>query len=311
MESCFTYIRCVGRDYSLREDSVAQPRLWRYGLRSATVEKVISGCVWLIGGTSESALLAERLAAAGLPFVVTVATASAQGLYAETAPVFVGALSASEMAEFVQKWRVRCILDASHPFADRVSRQAIALMQSWNNDPNKNDGIDYIRYERIAISSCSQSTVQKPEDNVIYVDSLDNLTKTDILHHQRVLFTVGYRYLAQFAPLRQTSVLFARVLPSVEAISGAIAAGFSSKEMIALRPPVSPAVETALWQQWNITCVVAKASGTAGGEETKRAIAAKLGTQLILVNRPQLMYPNQTNSIPIAIEFCLKALSLY
>jgi len=285
--------------------------------------QVIAGCVWLIGGTSESALLAEALAKAKVPFVVTVATESARGLYAETARVAVGALAVSEMTEFVRAWDVRCVLDASHPFADVVSRQAILLCQGsaialikdqykdQAEDSTQENELAYLRYERSAVSAPSPAVAQNPGDSAICVDSLYELIKTDILQHQRVLFTVGYRYLAKFAPLRQTSALFARVLPSVEAISGAIAAGFSSKEIIALRPPVSSAVEAALWQQWNITCVVAKASGAAGGEKVKRAIAAELGVQLVLITRPQMTYPNQTNSVPAAVEFCLKSLSLY
>lgn len=242
-----------------------------------------------------------------MPFVVTVTTASARELYADTARVFVGPLSASAMVAFVAQWRVRCILDASHPFAHVVSRQAIALVQNSGQEPE----LAYLRYERPTVSAPDCSASQNLEDNAIYVDSLDDLIKTDILKHQRVLFTVGYRYLARFAPLRQTSVLFARVLPSVEAMTGAIAAGFLSQDIVALRPPVSPAVEAALWQQWKITCVVAKASGVAGGEATKRAIAADLGVTLILIKRPPLIYPNQTNSMRDAVEFCSKTLRLY
>ena len=297
------------------------------------------GCVWLIGGTSESVLLAEALAEAGVPFVVTVTTEAARALYTQTMRVVVGALSALEMKAFVEKWRVRCILDASHPFANVVSQQSIALAKSRfdesrltnselaKGEPDKSGPeksmtssspahlqthqLYYLRYERQSISGIERAKVENSENRVTYVDSLEDLIETDILRRQRVLFTVGYRHLAQFAPLRQSSVLFVRVLPSVEAIKGAIAAGFSSKEIIALRPPVSAAVEMALWQQWQITCVVAKASGAAGGEEAKRAIAARLGVWLVLIKRPQLIYPNQTNSISSAVEFCCKRLSLY
>lgn len=289
-------------------------------------------------------LLAEALAEAGVPFVVTVTTEAARALYAQTIytqtmRVVVGALSALEMKAFVEKWGVRCILDASHPFANMVSQQAIALAKSGfdesglakreltKSEPDKSEPeksvtssrpanlqthqLYYLRYERQSILEIERPKVENSENSVTYVDSLEDLIETDILRCQRVLFTVGYRHLAQFAPLRQSSALFARVLPSVDAIKGAIAAGFSSKEIIALRPPVSADVEMALWQQWQITCVVAKASGAAGGEKTKRAIAARLGVWLVLIKRPQLIYPHQTNSVSSAVEFCCKRLSLY
>ena len=130
-----------------------------------------------------------------------------------------------------------------------------------------------------------------------------------------MLFTLGCRQLSRLAPrlthLRQTSQLFVRVLPSIEALSAAQAAGFSTQEIMAIRPPVSLALERALWQQWQISVVVAKASGLAGGEAVKRAIALELGIRLILIERPPILYPQQTNLISGAIEFCVKTLRLY
>ncbi len=195
--------------------------------------------------------------------------------------------------------RVQCILDASHPFACEISQQAIALSQK--------QAIAYIRYERPA-----QTDSALQQDGLLtVVESLESLIASDLLHDQRVLLTIGYRHLARFTALRQTSKLFARVLPSVEAVAGAIAAGFASSEIIALRPPVSLALEKALWQQWQITQVVAKASGQPGGETIKQQVAQQLGVGLILIQRPAITYPKQTSTLSIAVKFCSEALSLY
>lgn len=195
--------------------------------------------------------------------------------------------------------RVQCILDASHPFACEISQQAIALSQK--------QAIAYIRYERPA-----QTDSALQQDGLLtVVESLESLIASDLLHDQRVLLTIGYRHLARFTALRQTSKLFARVLPSVEAVAGAIAAGFASSEIIALRPPVSLALEKALWQQWQITQVVAKASGQPGGETIKQQVAQQLGVGLILIQRPAIAYPKQTSTLSIAVKFCSEALSLY
>ena len=88
------------------------------------------------------------------------------------------------------------------------------------------------------------------------------------------------------------------------ALEAAIAAGFAADRLIALRPPISPDLEKALWQQWRITRVVAKASGQPGGELTKRQIAAELGVQLILIQRPTLAYPQQTADLQAVVQFC-------
>lgn len=259
--------------------------------------------VWLIGGTRESADLARRFSAQGVPYIVTVTTSRAADLYPETAQIRVEKLTAEAMQAFVRQQRVQCILDASHPFACEISQQAIALSQK--------QAIAYIRYERPAQTDSALRSTLRQDGLLTVVESLESLIASDLLHNQRVLFTIGYRSLARFTALRQTSTLFARVLPSAEAIAGAIAAGFASSEIIALRPPVSLALEKALWQQWQITRVVAKASGQPGGETIKQQVAQQLGVGLILIQRPAIAYPKQTSILSIAVKFCSEALSLY
>jgi precorrin-6A/cobalt-precorrin-6A reductase len=245
-----------------------------------------------------------------------VTTAVARQLYPETAEVWVGKLSPQSVEAFIRRWQVRCILDASHPFAEEISRLAIAQRSVSRVSGQK--AIAYLRYERTEVGASSSPTASEDtatEAQIAYVESLNQLLSGDSLLHQRVLFTVGYRQLLQFASLlghlRGRSQLFVRILPSVDAISAVQAAGFSAHETMAIRPPVSMALEKALWQQWQISVVVAKASGAAGGETVKRAIAAELGTQLILIDRPRLGYPKQTNLISEAVEFCSETLRLY
>jgi precorrin-6A/cobalt-precorrin-6A reductase len=90
----------------------------------------------------------------------------------------------------------------------------------------------------------------------------------------------------------------------VTSLEVAIASGFSSERIIALRPPVTAELEKALWHQWDISLVVTKASGTAGGENIKRIIAAELGIPLIVIARPVVEYPQQTSNLLVALEFC-------
>lgn len=278
---------------------------------------------WLIGGTSDSAEIARRLSARSIPYVVTVTTPAARNLYPTEAQVEVGKLSPQTALAFVRQHQVGYIADASHPFASEISNCAIALAQ--------NHHIPYLRYERPAIAPSPTS-----DATVIDVDSIEQLANSSLLKHQRVLFTIGYRHLSKFAHLRQTSKLYARVLPSQRAIVGSLAAGFSPEEIIALRPPVSLALEIALWQQWNISCVVSKASGqlvssllspvdktdkkvnkktnyqaNASGEQVKRQAADRLGIQLVLIHRPAITYPQKTEHIEDVLLFCAEMLSQF
>jgi precorrin-6A/cobalt-precorrin-6A reductase len=104
--------------------------------------------------------------------------------------------------------------------------------------------------------------------------------------------------------------LFARILPSAIALEAAFKAGFTPHNIICLRPPISADLEKALWRQWQISLVVTKASGTAGGEDIKRSVAAELGIPLIAINRPIIKYPQQTSDLSIALEFCRHQLAI-
>lgn len=243
--------------------------------------------------------------------MVTITTPEAKKLYADSLGadsrrVRVGALNPQSVSQFAAQWQVVGILDASHPFACEISQLAIDFAHT--------NSIAYLRYERPAIVDShivGSNIMSAQNDGVVSVSSISQLLESDILRGQRVLFTIGYRYLSLFSGLRPHSQLFARVLPSEEAISGASAAGFSSAEIMAIRPPVSVELEAALWQQWRITRVVAKASGKPGGEDVKRAIAAQLSIPLILIDRPHISYPHRTISLSEAVEFCIKTLKVY
>ena len=277
--------------------------------QACTLHKNCDRSVWLIGGTSESAKLASALLAAHIPFVVTVTTKAARQLYPEPTRVVVGQLTPDRMEDFVRTYCIGCVLDASHPFASVISKSAIATVQQIEA---KNQAIAYIRYERRTVSKGDVQT-SAGCDRTLTFESIETLFDHLQHHKHRILFTLGYRtlvsYASHIAKLRQKSQLFARILPSPAAISAAVAVGFSSKEIVALRPPISYDLEKAIWQRWNISCVVAKASGEASGEIVKRQLAAELDVRLALLKRPQITYPHQTEDISQAVQFCKEQLS--
>ena len=252
----------------------------------------LSKRLWLIGGTSESVALARAIASLTLPCIVTVTTVAAVTLYPKTPllRVQLGRLDVDELEAFLQEQQIAAILDASHPYAVEVSKMATRAAEQWK--------IPYLRFERPAVNA--------PDDNlqVICLESFEALLAGDYLLQQRVMLTVGYKALQLFCSWQDRSTLFARILPAVTSLEAASAAGFTSDRIIALRPPVSAELEKALWHHWEISLVVTKASGTAGGEEIKRTVAAELGIPLVVIARPTVDYPQQTSDFSVALEFC-------
>lgn len=249
------------------------------------------GRLWLVGGTQESVQLAVEIAQAQLPCTVSVTTESAKMLYPSTPDLrlWVGRLAPDQLEAFLQQQQITAVLDASHPFAVEISKNAIAASLKQQ--------IPYLRYERPTVDA--QTSVQ----SVIQLD-FDSLLAGDYLSASRVLLTVGYRPLAMFRAWQKRSTLFTRILPSAIALDAALKAGFTPDRLICLRPPISVGLEAALWRQWEISLVVTKASGTAGGEDIKRTVAAQLGVPLIVITRPAVEYPQQTSNVSVALEFC-------
>ena len=250
----------------------------------------LSGRLWLIGGTQESIDLAKVIAQNQLPCIISVTTESARSLYpaASTLSVYVGRLNPAQIKQFLQQ-QIVAVLDASHPYAVEISQNAIAATFEQK--------IPYLRYERPMLKQG------------ISLD-FETLLAGNQLQGRRVLLTIGYTPLHRFQFWHERATLFARILPSAIALEAAFKAGFTPNNIICLRPPISADLEKALWRQWQISLVVTKASGTAGGEDIKRSVAAELGIPLIAINRPIIEYPQQTSDLSIALEFCRHQLAL-
>lgn len=266
--------------------------------------------LWLIGGTQESRWLVEELRKkttdveiAPRSVVVTVTTAAACALYPDWPglSLWTGQLTAQNAEKFVEDYHIGAVLDMSHPFAAQISQLAIAIVQQHN--------FPYLRYERAEVSSPSMTSNwrdRQGRSGQVDILHLDELWTRNLLDQERTLLTIGSRQLAKFAPWQSCGTLFVRVLPGSSAIAAALAAGFSADRIVAIRPPISSALETALWQQWKITQVVTKASGHAGGEDQKFAIAAALGVRLVRITRPAVAYPQQTDYLDTALHFALR-----
>lgn len=255
------------------------------------------GKIWLIGGTSESTEIAIALAQK-YPCLVTVTTPAAIALYPQIPllKVWVGQIDLSQVGSFFSQHKICAVIDASHPYAVEISKGAIAATREYN--------LPYLRYERPSVPSVVSETM-------IELESFETLLQGNYLLNQRVLLTVGYKALPLFSPWQERCTLFARLLPSSTSLEVAFAAGFTSHRIIALRPPVSAELEKALWQQWQISRVVTKASGKAGGEDVKRLVSQELGIPLIIIGRPSMTYPQQTSKIATVLEFCEQVFNDY
>jgi len=256
--------------------------------------------IWLIGGTSESAEIAKLLAKAEIPCTISVTTAAAKSLYplVPSLQVWVGNLDEIQLESFLQTQEIGAIVDASHPYAIQISQLAIAAAERRK--------IPYLRYERqtVEATELTEKLSIKSDNLIRKLANWETLLTGNYLTEKRVLLTVGYRPLGLFQSWQNKSTLFARILPAERSLAVALAAGFTADRLMAIRPPISLELERALWQHWQISLVISKASGTPGGEDIKRQVARELGVPLIIIDRPWLDYPQQTNDLAKVVDFC-------
>lgn len=247
------------------------------------------GTLWLIGGTGDSVTLVQIIKDHSFPCLVTVTTSTAANLYPINPLITVktGKLDTGGIQQLCQQEIIRGIIDASHPFAINISQQVMAVA--------KEEKIPYLRYERPNLNHNSYP---------IYLDSFEDLITGEYVKHKRVLLTIGCQNLYKCKSWHQQATLYTRILPRLNSLEMALSAGFPESQIIALRPPITVELERALWQQWDIDVVVTKASGKQGGEDIKVRVARELDIPLIVIKRPSLNYPQQTEQLSDIIKFC-------
>ncbi len=234
--------------------------------------------IWLIGGTSDATHIAEQLLSLNHKLIVTVV--SEQGRLAckgLECSVFVGAMDADRMGAFIREHDVEQIVDASHPFAQNVSENALIAAQKAK--------LNYVRYERPLKRYSSAMYVNSYEEAVDFLSSRDG----------NVLLTTGSRMLQKFSPLK-TDRLFVRVMPCREGLEACEVLGISMKQILAFNGQVSTELNYQIIREFNIRYVVSKDSGDAGALPEKVTAAERAGIPIIIIERPRIVYPELCSS---------------
>jgi precorrin-6A/cobalt-precorrin-6A reductase len=237
--------------------------------------------LWLISGTGEGPPLATGLLACGWRLRVSVVTAAAARAYPihPDLELAIGALGegATEAPEVVlarelQRARkqgdpFRWLVDASHPFARRISA-TLAAACAAERQP-------LLRLQRPGLSP----------GRALLLDDLPALTD-HIRRGERLLLAIGARRLAEAIRLSPLALHHARVLPAPQALRQALAAGLATDRLACLRPSLaSEPIELALCRRWGIDVVLCRQSG---GESEGRwhRVSQALNLRLLLLRRP-------------------------
>lgn len=237
---------------------------------------MLKGRVLTIAGTSDGRLLAEKLSQSG--YCVTVSVATALGAeYMQKNPeleIVIGRLDAEGLAHFIEKNEISFVVDASHPFAQEVSKNAMQAAKKTN--------AIYIRFER-------EKT--KFEYNVIEAESYKHAVS--ILNNIKgnILLTTGTNNIQEFTKVDEYQKrVFIRILDMADAEEKCLRLGFCKQNIIAKNGPFSVGENLNQIKAFQISALVTKDSGKAGGLYEKIQAAQKAEIQLIVLKRPSIKY---------------------
>lgn len=270
-----------------RRNSIFTPRGyndWAAPVAQTSDQSVPENAVWVFSGTGDGNALARELAGQGYPVVISAATEYGGEVAAGHCPdvtVFAGRQGVEARKQALTRHKARGLIDATHPYASHMSQQLIALSRTLD--------IPYLRYERPSAFDAGAGEL---------CDSVEQAAARAIELGKRIFLATGSKDLTTFlqAPGAAQRQWFVRVTPEPGFIQRTIDAGVPRSRICAMQGPFSQAFNTALWQDWNIDCVVTKDSGDVGGYRAKSDAACALGIPLLVIKRPELAYPLLTSS---------------
>lgn len=244
----------------------------------------------LFGGTTEGRILYGVLHKKGYATNTYVATQYGASLINEDdQSIHVGRLNEEEMSRLFSEEKPDFIIDATHPFADVVTKNI--------SDAAVANGITYYRVEREANDTSFQNiiVVNSFEEAAIEVSNIDG----------NVLLTTGSLHLREFSSVHDFQQRFyVRALPSEDSLERCRLAGISNDHLILMQGPFSVALNEVLMKDLDIKCLVTKNSGEVGGTPAKVEAADKTGVPVVMIGRPEEYLPD--TAITLELSKCVK-----
>ncbi len=224
--------------------------------------------VFIFGGTTEGRLAVEEYIRGDHEVTVSVTTEMGEEeLKGLPAKILVGRLDEAGMKSAIEGYEV--VIDATHPYATEATmniKKACADM-----------GIAYQRIERdTGYDGVFPKKFIKLKSHADAADYLKTVTGN-------ILLTTGSKNLSDYSSL-DPERLYARVLPTVEALTLSEAAGIPKSHIIAMHGPFSTELNAAMIRQYDIEHLVTKQTGTVGGFPEKVRSCIDTDIELLVVS---------------------------
>lgn len=231
--------------------------------------------ILIFAGTIEGRKLSECLSASDVDHTVCVATEYGEIVLTNHphAKVHRGRMNQEEIREFIGKGDFAAVVDATHPYAELVTKNIKEAMKDYD--------IPYLRLKRQIDMESSYDKIKYFESNEACAEALKNV-------EGNILLTTGSKELAVYSSFEEIrSRLYARVLPAIENLKLCKDNGIEGKQILALQGPFTTDLNEAIIRQYQIKCLVTKKSGREGGYPEKIKAAEKVGIPVFVIGHAQ------------------------
>ncbi len=235
--------------------------------------------ILILGGTGEARRLAPMLLDAGYNVTTSLAGVTREPLLPR-GDVRTGGFGGVEgLVEYVAAENVVAIVDATHPFAEQITRQGF--------EAAKQAKIPYVRLERRPWKPLGREQWRLMPD----VDAVVKALKPEA----RVFVTIGRKDLPKFAARDDLSVLARSIEPPEMELP-------ENWKFIQGRPPFSAYDEAELMRAHDINVLVTK---NAGGKavSAKLQAARELGVSIMMIERPVIEGIRKVRSVDQVMRF--------
>lgn len=229
--------------------------------------------ILIFAGTTEGRKLSECLSKAGILHTVCVATEYGELVLTENdcAHVHRGRMDVEEMSAFISDGQFSAVVDATHPYAQVVTENIRTAM--------KGKDIPYIRLKRETDDRYDYDKVRSFECNEDCAEALLQI-------NGNILLTTGSKELSVYCGHESIKDrLYVRVLPGLESLSLCNENGIMGRHILALQGPFTVDMNEAMLRQYDISCLVTKKSGRAGGYIEKLEAAKRLDIPVYVIER--------------------------
>lgn len=229
----------------------------------------------ILGGTTEARALAQTMAEADIAAIYSYAgrTRSPEPM---PVPTRIGGFGGPEgLATYVRDSGITHIVDATHPFAQIMSRNAVAA--------SAETGVPLIALTRPAWTQVDGDVWVRAPDMESAVAALDT-------EPQRIFLAIGRKDVGQFAARPQHHYLL-RLVDSPRT-----APPLPDHHIVLDKGPFDTKSDIALMQTHRIGLIVSKNSG-GDGARAKLDAARALGLPVLMIDRPKLPHRLEMHNV--------------